>query len=441
MAKIVPFRGVHYDAWRVGGLDAVVAPPYDVISPAEQMALYATGPNNIIRLILNRAETGDDEEAPYRRAEQFLRGAQASGVLVQDPEPALYVYTQEFTNPADGQRYRRTALFCALELEPYSAGVVLPHEETRTKAKEDRLRLMRATASNPEPIYGLYEDPEGFVARTLERAGGGEPADLSVTINGDSHEVRRLRDPETVAAIQAFLAPAKVWIADGHHRYETALAYRDERRASASVMEEGVEAGDPDWPPYDYILIALTAFSDPGLVVLPTHRLVRNIPPDRLERLPALLDPFFEVEEVPFGMLPGRMQGSPAEGVHRFGLVSRTAIYVITLREPSAMADAVEEHSDAWKRLDVSILQTLALDRALGIPSASLATTPDLAYTRDWNEAIDAVRRGDFQFAFLLNHPSADEVRQVAAAGDKMPPKSTFFYPKLWNGLILRLLR
>ncbi len=452
MAEIVPFRGVHFDAWKVGGLDSAVAPPYDVISPRQQQALYATGPHNIVRLILNAPEPGDDVEAPYGRAAEYLRQSLETGVLVEDPSPCLYEYQQEFTNPADGQRYRRTGLFCALKLEPYSAGVVLPHEETRTKAKEDRLRLMRATRCNPEPIFGLYEDPQGLVGRLLAASVGEAAPDLQVTLGDDTHEVRRVTDPEAILAIRRFLAPGKVWIADGHHRYETALAYRDEVRVDAASRREGegatpgsgVESREsrvesPDSPGADYILIVLTAFTDPGLVVLPTHRLVRNVTPGKLEQLPLQLERYFNVEPVPLDTLSQAM-AKPADGDHHFGMVDGTSAYLLTLRDPQVMDAAVTDHSAAWKRLDVSILQTLVLDRSLGIPAASLATTPDIGYTRDVKEAIEAVRGGEYQLAFLLGQPQADEVRQVAAAGDKMPPKSTFFYPKLWSGLLLRLL-
>jgi len=454
MAEIVPFRGIFYNTEKVK-LEKVVAPPYDVIAPEEQEALYAASPYNCVRLILNRPEPGDDEtNNPYTRAAGFLREWLASGVLREDDAPALYVYRQEFTNPADGARYARTGLFCALRLEPYEAGVVLPHEETRTGAKEDRLRLMRATRANPEPIFGLYEDPEGIVARALNpvlnpsKESDSIPSapDLRVTVDGDRHHVRRIDDPETQAAIQDFLRDRRVWIADGHHRYETALTYRNERRVAEyggrGVGEWGSERPHSPAPllPYDYILIVLTAFEDPGVVVLPTHRLVKNISPGRQEQLLLQLERYFTIEMVPLEDLPTRMIANPAQGLHRFGMVGRVGAWVLTLRDESVMDTAVEGPSVAWKRLDVSILQTLVLDRSLGIPTASLATTPDVGYTRDREEAVASVRSGDWQYAFLLNLPTADEVRQVAAAGDKMPPKSTYFYPKLWSGLIMRVI-
>lgn len=433
MADILPFPGIYYNTDKVGELEAVVGPPYDVLNADEQNALYEASPYNFVRIMLNRPEAGDDAESnPYSRAGGFLNDWLASGALVEDEVPALYIYRQEFTNPADGARYTRTGLFCALKLEPYSAGVVLPHEETRTKAKQDRLNLMRATQSNPEPIFGLYEDADNVLPALLTEALEASSPFLEATTEGDTHRVWRIDDAGLIEQIQAFLADRRVWIADGHHRYETGLTYRDERRA------EGENAQRPTPNAYDYLLIVLTAFNDPGIVVLPTHRLVKNIPDSRLQDLYLQLERYFIVEPVHPEELAERMKADVTQGVHRFGLFMPDKAWVLTLRDVGVMETAVEGHVDCWKQLDVSILQALVLDRSLGIPTASLATTPDIGYTRDWDDAITRVKSGEYQLAFLLNLPTADEVRQVASAGDKMPPKSTFFYPKLWSGLLMR---
>ncbi len=434
MAEIVPFRGVYYNVERSGPLETVVGPPYDVLNAEQQAGLYAASPNNFVRIMLNRAEPGDDStNNPYSRAAGFLNEWLASGVLEEDAEPALYLYRQEFTNPADGLRYTRNGLFCGIKLEPYSAGIVLPHEETRTKAKVDRLNLMRSTDTNPEPIFALYEDEEGELTATYaDIANGAEPF-LEATTDGDVHRVWRVSDPSVIANVQKFLAPRRIWIADGHHRYETGLTYRDERRAA-----DGADSESPAG--CDYLLIVLTSFTDPGIVVLPTHRLVKNVPQNLIDDLYLQLERYFTVEPTHPEKLATAMQANPAEGVHRFGLYMKGKCWVITLRDIGVMDAAVEGHADCWKKLDVSILQSLVLERSLNIPAASLATTPDIGYTRDWDDAIERVDSGEYQIALLLNLPSSDEVRQVAAAGDKMPPKSTFFYPKLWSGLLLRRL-
>jgi uncharacterized protein (DUF1015 family) len=430
MAEIQPFRGIRYHTPTSGPLERVICPPYDVISPEEQEALYRQDPCNFVRIILNCSEPGDDELSPYRRAAEFLNRWLEAGVLREDAEPAIYEYRQEFTNPADDRRYTRIGIFCALRLEPYSAGVVLPHEETRTKAKEDRLRLMRATRSNPEPIYCMFEDSRRFVARVLEAAPR-DGEEQRAEIDGDVHVLSVISDSNAIRAIQDFLKDARIWIADGHHRYETALSYRNECPQS--------EIQNPKSTVH-YILVVLSAFNDPGMVVLPTHRLVKNISESRLEQLKLQLERYFDVIEVDRESLAERMKVDSEKGEHRFGVITRDSDWAIDLRDVSVMNAAVEGHVDVWKRLDVSILQALVLDRSLGIPAPQMATTPDVGYTRDWDEAIEKVDSGEYQLALMLNNPSAGEVQRVASAGDKMPPKSTFFYPKLWSGLVMRRL-
>jgi uncharacterized protein (DUF1015 family) len=313
---------------------------------------------------------------------------------------------------------------------------VLPHEETHPKAKADRLLLMRATQTNPEPIYGLYEDPDQTVARLLEtRRAGLAPmleavTPTEVTPAGEQHYVYRYTDPALVTTLEAFFAPRRIWIADGHHRYETALNYS---------AEEPVPSATPS--PRRAILIGLSAFEDPGLVVLPTHRLIKNLPASRLATLPQQLEQHFQVQEMTVPEARAWIK-TETPGAKRFALLQAQRAYALTLRDLNLMDTAAESgHCDAWRRLDVSILQTLVLDRALGIPWKALAHTPDVAYTRDEEEAAQKVASGEFQMAALLQNPTVTEVRDVASAGDKMPQKSTFFYPKLWSGLILRSLK
>jgi uncharacterized protein (DUF1015 family) len=248
MAQIAPFAGIHFAPARVPIAD-VIAPPYDVLSPAQQDTLYARHPANIVRLILNKEEAGDDSaHNRYTRAAAFLRDSLANGVLVRDDRPALYEYIQRFEHPLEPERIvARRALFVALKLEPYENGVVLPHEETHPKAKADRLELMRATHSNPEPIYGLYEDPAQTVAKSLEAArGSSDPLLMAIfpgqrTPDAEQHLLYRHTDSCLLADIQEFFAPRRVWIADGHHRYETALNYQREQGDGGG--EEGCRAG------------------------------------------------------------------------------------------------------------------------------------------------------------------------------------------------------
>lgn len=434
MATIAPFPGVHFDPDRVP-LNTVIAPPYDVLSLEQQEALYQQHPQNIIRLILNREQPEDtDTGNRYTRATTFLRDSLDSGVLVQDETPALYEYIQRFTHPLEPDRtVERRTLFVALKLEPYENGVVLPHEETHPKAKSDRLSLMRATEANPEPIYGLYEDPTQTVSRSLEQVRADALPLLHATVSTgagkpDEHILYRHTDDCLIGDLQEFFAPRRVWIADGHHRYETALNYQRER---------GSGGGEHSW---DYLLIGLSAFEDPGLIVLPTHRLVKNVPQSRLAEIPLQLERYFHVAEMPIAEARNWIK-QEVSGEKRFAVVQPEGALALTLRDLSVMDTAAgAEHCEAWRHLDVNILQYLVLDRSLGISWTTLAHTPDVAYTRDEEEAIQRVQSGEFQLSCLLQNPTVTEVRDVASAGDKMPQKSTFFYPKLWSGLILRLL-
>ena len=434
MAQIAPFRGIAYNPVQVS-LAEVIAPPYDVLSPAQQDALYTQNTHNIVRIMLNKEEPADSETFNrYTRAADFLQGWLADGILTQDAEPALYEYIQRFEHPNTPEKIvERRTLFVALKLEPYENGVVLPHEETHPKAKADRLNLMRATHANPEPIYGLYEDPTLTIAKSLDTSRANSEPFLQATFPGktapdaEQHLIYRHADACLLSDIEEFFGSRRVWIADGHHRYETGLNYQKEQPKSDTPQ------------PSDYLLIGLSAFEDPGLVVLPTHRLVKNISEARMAELPLQLERYFALEVSTIEDARDWVKEKVAASV-RFALLLKDKAYKLTLRDIALMDSVSEGHCEAWKRLDVSVLQMLVLDRSLGISWTDLAHTPDVAYTRDGEEAVQKVQSGEYQVACLLQNPAVNEVRDVASAGDKMPQKSTFFYPKLWSGLILRSL-
>ncbi len=436
MAHAAPFAGIHYNPEKVS-IGAVVGPPYDVLSPAQQDALYAQDPHNFVRIMLNKDQDGDSEGADrYTRAAAFLNSWLAEGVLQQDAEPAFYEYAQSFEHPLiPGKIVWRTTVFVALKLEPYENGVVLPHEETHPKAKADRLLLMRATTANPEPIYGLYEDPENAVSAALKAGREGTDPILKAVFDGrttagsEQHLIYKHTSPEVIAAVQAHLGSRRVWIADGHHRYETALNYQREKAASGEA------------PGCDALLIGLSAFEDPGLIVLPTHRLVKGISEENLASLPALLEPYFTVESVSIPALREWIKVQDSD-IRRFGIVLNGTGLALTLKDLAlAESELDQSHCAAWRALDVTILQGFVLDKALGISWQDLAHTPNVAYTRDEEEAVQKVVTGEFQLSCLLQNPTVTEVRDVASAGDKMPQKSTFFYPKLWSGLVIRSLK
>jgi uncharacterized protein (DUF1015 family) len=391
MAVIDPFRAVRYDAARTGGLRDVIGPPYDVISPAEQAALYDRSPYNVVRLILAR-------ETPRAEAAARALGDWVSnGVLARDPEPALYLYRQTFRLPGGGERTRE-GILGRLRLETFASGGVRPHERTFPGPKADRLALLRATGAYLSPIFGLYAGTS--LRDMLAAAASGAPLEDVVDPGGERHRVWRIGDTDTIGRIQAALAPESILIADGHHRYETALAYRDE--------------GGPS-----HVLAYLADMRDPGLVILPTHRLVRTLAMDAAT-LEARLRETFEVSPVPAeARRPGEIDCILAD--RRFRLRPRPAALARTEALPAPI-----------RALDVTLFQRAILEPILGLD------TQQLAFTHDDAEAIAAVPN-EAAAAFLVNPPTIDAVRAVCLSGEVMPQKSTYFFPKLADGVVFDL--
>lgn len=425
MVDILPFRGVRYDPAAAGAkLADLTAPPYDVISPSAQEALYAKNPANVVRLILGR------EEDKYAQAAKLFREWLASGTLKAEDVPAVYVYRQSFADPATGDACpERMALLCLLKLEDYSTGRVLPHEKTMTGPKADRLELLRATEAQFEPIYGLYSDPDGAVQAFLGEYDDRESVMERVNnLIGSSHAIEKLTDSDAHAVLRELMADKQVVIADGHHRYETALAYQREVRAA----HPEVFAETP--LPCDYILIALTAFEDAGLLVLPTHRLIKNVPQDKINALPDALAKTFTLTPSTADSVEAEIAAHTTQGKLAFGVVLPPgAVHLAVLNGPSA-----DPAATAADRLPVTLLGHLILENCLGIDAAAVASGANVSYTRELSEAVDAVKSGAAQAAFLLGRPTVNEIKAVSEAGDVMPQKSTFFYPKLLSGLLLR---
>ena len=435
MVDILPFRGVRYDTRAAGApLADLAAPPYDIISPAEQAALYAKNPANVVRLILGR------EQDKYAQAARLFREWLASGVLKADEEPSLYVYHQTFTDPTMGQPVpERMGLVCLLKLEDYSTGRVLPHEKTLTGPKTDRLELLRATQAQFEPIFGLYSDPDGAVQSFLREYDDRETVVEQVDdLIGSSHRVERLGDTNAAMTVRDLMADKPVFIADGHHRYETALNFRREVRAAASETEEDAPIAA------DYILIVLTALEDEGLLVLPTHRLVRNVPPEKIAALPDALASRFTLSPSTPETVEAAIADQASAGKAAFGVVLPPGtVHLAVLNAPPAEAAEIVPGpgSHAAKRLPVTLLGSLILNDCLGIDAGAVAAGEHVAYERDLGASVAAVSRGEAQAAFLLGRPTVKEIQEVSLAGDVMPQKSTFFYPKLLSGLVLRDLK
>ena len=409
VADIRSFRGLRY---HLPGLADLIAPPYDVITPQDREALCGRSPYNVVHVEL--PQEGDDG---YREAAETLAAWLARGVLQREEGDALYLYDLEFQH--QGRACRRRSLFCRLRLEPWDRGLVLPHEATLAAPKEDRLRLLRATRTQISPIFALYRNHTGQVASALSRAIWEDLASFS-DHEGRRHTLHRLADPEAQEAIAAAFAPETLYSADGHHRYETALAYREERRAQVKVWR-GEE-------PENFVLAALTAASDPGLVVLPIHRLSRQpLPLDWR----AKLAPHFHIWTMP-GELDGLLEAMSSHAGPCYGLLERGGMYLLNAAERAGLEALLPSGCPAvWRRLEVALLQYAVLEGLLGIAGEALD------YTEDARRAWGEVTQGAFAGAFLLRPTTAEDVFAVAEAGARMPPKSTFFYPKLPTGLVL----
>jgi len=440
MADVRPFPGIRYAPGT--DLAAVVTPPYDVISPEAQARYYERAPENIIRLELGRDEPRDDELANrYTRAAMTFADWRLRGVLRQDA-PALYLYEQRF-HALGGER-RRLSLMARVRIEPWEAGVVLPHERTLSKPKSDRLKLTRATAATLSPIMALYDDPRGALAKALARPLKRAPEVAFHDETGEEHRLWVVRDAALIERVGAFFRDRQLYIADGHHRYETALAYREELREARREL--------PLEDAANFTLMALSAIEDSGLLVLPTHRIVRGVAQERLAEFPRDLADLFENEALagdPDAEAITRTLAEASEGGARTAFAMVTPDGVSILRQTNAGRAAMDgragEHvgaSEAWRSLDVAVLHELVLAHGLSVSEQAIRAGEHITYTRDAQAAIDAVRSGadGAQLAFLLNPTPPAAIRDVARAGDRMPQKSTYFYPKLITGLVINPL-
>lgn len=439
MADVRVLPGIRYTS---DDLAALVTPPYDVISPEAQARYYERHPQNIIRLELGRDEPGDDAlENRYTRAASTFAEWRLQGVLAQDA-PGLYLYEQRFA--AQGHDYTRLSLLARVRLEPWEAGVILPHERTLSKPKDDRLKLYRACAANLSPIMALYDDPQGELAETFTEVRRTTPIADFTDEAGEGHRLWLIPGAETALEIATFFRERQLYIADGHHRYETGLAYRDE------VGQARKELLDDDAA--NFTLMALSAVEDPGLLVLPTHRLLRDLSSARLNALDECLLDYFTattlVNDAGGAALMEQLAAvSQPEAQTAFVLVRPEGALLLTLRDEGcdAMAHLEGAHadaSDAWRRLDLAILHELIFNRALGVTDEQVRAGEHVSYTRDASVAVQSVReRADgMQLAVLVNATPPAAIRDVARAGGRMPQKSTYFYPKLITGLVINPL-
>ncbi len=420
MAEIRPFRALRFNTEKAGEIGELVCPPYDIISEEQRLGYLSRNPNNIIRLELPK---GDD---PYNEASATLNSWLEQGILAQDKEEGIYIYEEEFT--VNGLHTSFKGCIVRVKLEEFSKGIVLPHEETLSKAKEDRFNLMKATDCNFSQIYSLYMDPQHFITKKLDELSEGEPVYEISDNDGVTHRLWIVTDKAETEAISAAFADKKLYIADGHHRYETALNYRNYCREN----NKGTGAED-------YVMMMLVDMEHPGLVVLPTHRLVRGLADFDSEKLIEGCREFFDVtEKSDVSTAEADLKVLYDEGKKAFAYYDGGEGYtLLVLRNVDALAKLLPEKSAASQGLDVTVLHTLVLEKILGIDAENMAKQINLTYVKQFDDAISSVRDGEAQCAFILNPTKVTEIRDVAAAGEKMPQKSTYFYPKLITGLVM----
>jgi uncharacterized protein (DUF1015 family) len=415
MADVRPLNAVHYNLGAVGALADVIAPPYDVIDADERKALLARSPFNIVEIDLPEAPGGGDR---YEHAAETLEAWTMQGILDGDREPALWALEQDYTGP-DGATRMRRGILARVRVTDYGPGTIRPHERTQPGPKRDRLRLTEATRHNLSPIFSLHG---GDAWRHLEPALD-DPWAEATGDDGTANRLWRVADPAIHDAVAAELADAELLIADGHHRYETARAYADE------IPGDG---------PHRYTLMCLVSLEDPGLAVFPTHRLLHGLDPERRVSLADGLEPLFEVKEVPLGAV------DPAgeDGIGVFGYLASGSErgLRLRLRDSDALAQALGDRPDAYRELDTVILETLVLREVLGMTEDDIAAKRGIAYAKSLGEATSAVEGGTADAAFLLRATPIEQVRAIAAAGETMPPKSTYFSPKVPTGLVLNPL-
>lgn len=415
MAEVRPLRALHYNLGAVPSLGAVTAPPYDVIDPELRGELLARSPFNVVEIDLPEAPGGGDR---YEHADETLEAWTLEGVLTADRAPAIWPLSQEYSAPGGGTRTRH-GILARVRIEDYGAGRVRPHERTQPGPKEDRLRLTRATRHNLSPIFSLHPgDAWSHVAPAL-----GDPWGEVTDPDGTLHRVWRVGDPEVHEAVAAALAGAELLIADGHHRYETARTY------AGSIEGDG---------PHRYTLMYLVSLDDPGLTVFPTHRLLSGLDAGRQEALATGLRSLFELEEVPIE----RLDPGGERGVGVFGYVDShfKRGFRLRLRDTGELDAALASRSEAYRRLDAAILEALVLEGMLGLSEEDIAAKRGIAYASSAGDAWATVDSGRADCAFLLRPTPVEQVREVAAAGETMPPKSTYFFPKVLTGLVFNPL-
>jgi uncharacterized protein (DUF1015 family) len=439
MAEIRSFRGLRYNTQRIK-LEEVITEPYDRITPAMQEDYYRRNPYSVVRIILGKEDDPEHSEMDkYQRAKIYLDEWKKQGLLVREDQDSLYLYEQEFQ--VRGEKKKRTGLIASVRLEEFSSRKILPHEKTFPKHKIDRLNLLRATNTNTGQIFLLYKDDQDTVSQAIQRARqnaelGGETRDEANFL----HRLWIIKEKEVIQRIKEAMADKVLIIADGHHRYETSLNYQKE------VLEKMKEVKGDE--PFNYIMMTLFKLEDPGLVILPTYRLVKGLDELSEEKLRNLLLPYFEISEVGWPDASDKskleeVQNKVLNGSHSFAayISEFQKFFVFSLKSEDLLdKEITEARSAEWKRLDVAILHSLIIDKLDALCSESFSLESNVSYIRDLDQGINKVRQGEFQMIFFLKPVSLQQIREVVENGELMPQKSTDFFPKLKSGLVMNPL-
>ena len=447
MAYITPFRALRYDSQRVSP-SSVITQPYDKITPQMQEAYYTASPYNLVRLILGKREPSDGEKCNvYSRAADFFRDWRRQGIFLQDSQPSIYAYSQQFTVPGTSKRAERRGFIALGRVEDYAANIVFRHEQTLAKPKADRLELLRATRAHFGQIFMLYDDSGGIDSLLNQEV----TATTELTDEyGVLNRIWRVSEPGLIDLVRAKMRDKKLIIADGHHRYETALNYRNERRSvstqsvgaprerSGSVMVRALEEEDA---PYELVMMTFVNMNSPGLVILPTHRVVHGLPSFDPETFLTSARAYFNVEEVDPTVNASRATAILREAGHVSStLLAVTSSRVFLLHSPKAPSSMFPGLSIRQQSLDVVQLHKVLLEGVLGLSEESIRNQQNLSYIRDAAESMKMVRDGNANVAFLMNPCRMEQVRDIAFASEVLPQKSTDFFPKLLSGLTIYAL-
>ncbi|MFZ1984508.1 MAG: DUF1015 domain-containing protein [Desulfatitalea sp.] len=439
MAEVVPFNGIRYNPELIPDMAAVVAPPYDVISPKEQDGFYERHPNNVIRLILGKAQPGDSaQDNVHSRAGRYFQTWMAENILAADAAPAFYLTTIEFSSGA--KSYTRFGIIGRVRLEPFEKGIILPHERTFSKVKSERLMLMKACHANFSPIFGLFANGEEILRRLGAIAASQTPTMDLVDDKGHRQKMWCLIEKQIVAQLASFFSSKRIYIADGHHRYETALNYRN-----------WVKENTPDFSsdhPANFVMMSLSSMVDPGMIILPAHRLLKDLSAASISSLAQRSGEYFDLLPIDLGRgldhgmadfnkVLASLAHANAIGIY----VKKPSLLQVMVLKEGIMERLFQNQLDAALRdLDVTVLTQLIMMELMGFDQARLDDETKIAYRTTSKDAVEAVNSGEAEVAFILNPTKIEQVQRVAEKGLIMPRKSTYFYPKVISGQVFNLL-